>query len=94
MTTMDSFPNFSLDGLGLELGRYVPSRIPPFELCAPSVDGVFLSGSALGAPSPRAAARAPFRPRSPTDSNLPHPSSLRSGSMGGIDSVIPYDHWT
>jgi hypothetical protein len=37
MTTMDSFPNFSLDGLGLELGR---------------------------------------------------------GSMGGIDSVIPYDHWT
>jgi hypothetical protein len=46
MTTMDSFPNFSLDGLGLELGRYVPSRIPPFELCAPSVDGVFLSGSA------------------------------------------------
>ena len=45
MTTMDSFPNFSLDGLGLELGRYVPSQIPPFELCAPSVDGVFLSGS-------------------------------------------------
>jgi len=37
MTTMDPFPNFSLDGLGLELGR---------------------------------------------------------GSMGGIDSVIPYEHWT
>lgn len=29
MTTMDPFPNFSLDGLGLELGRCVLSQIPP-----------------------------------------------------------------
>ena len=34
MTTMDPFPNFSLDGLGLELGRCVLSQIPPpIELC-------------------------------------------------------------
>lgn len=94
-------PNFSLDGLGLDLsavGRYdlcprsgarrrAPSLSPP--LAQKRVPRVF-SPLRLGITTPLAlrARRAPPLTRAPSTS-----STRRSPLIGGLDSLIHNDHW-